>query len=278
MRYYQAEHEAAYRRIRQAGHTQWNDLFEASGGFEQFPNRPFLERILPELELPAAAEVLEYGCGTGPAACFLAARGFRVHAIDLIPDAIMIARRLAAERGLEVDFEVQDVCALAAESSARRYDLVLDSFCLQSIVLDEDRRAVFAAVRDRLKPTGYYVISTATHDPDRGYDPGTYDVATGINYQELPEGDATVDGATMINGRWHQPHRRHLTAPALRAELISAGFRVLRQEGQQGGDLICVPAGPFPEPAEACPELVEGGKPESPSGSEADQPRIRGAD
>ncbi len=171
MRYYQAEHEAAYRRIRQAGHTQWNDLFEDDGDYDHFQNRPFLERILPQLELPSPAETeaLEYGCGTGPAACFLATLGFRVHAIDLISDAITIARRLADERGVDVDFAVQDVCALAAESPTRRYDLVLDSFCLQSIVTDQDRSAVFAAVQDRLKPGGYYLISTAMHDPGRDY-------------------------------------------------------------------------------------------------------------
>jgi len=244
MRYYHAEHEAAYRRIRQAGNSQWNDQFDGDGDFDHFQNRQFLERILPQLELPppAETEALEYGCGTGPAACFLAALGFRVHAIDLIPDAIMIARRLADERGIEVEFAVQDVCALAIESPARRYDLVLDSFCLQSIVTDADRGAVFAAVRDRLNPNGYYVISTAMHDPDRSYDPGSYDAATGINYQELTEGDATADGATMINGRWYQPHRRHLTPSALRAELITAGFDVVRQEGDLGGDLVCVVA------------------------------------
>ncbi len=241
MRYYYAEHENAYRRIRQAGHTQWNDLFDEHGDFEHFQNRPFLERVLPQLELPppAETEALEYGCGTGPAACFLAARGYRVHAIDLIPEAIMIARRLAEERGVEVEFGVQDVCTLAAESPERRYHLVLDSFCLQSIVTDEDRRAVFAAVRDRLKPNGYYVISTAMHEPDRDYEPGTYDVATGISYQEITEDGTDADGATMINGRWYQPHRRHLTAAALRTELITAGFNVLKQDGPHGGDLVC---------------------------------------
>lgn len=241
MRYYHAEHQAAYRRIEQAGHTQWNDLFDPDSDFDHFQNRPFLERVLPQLELPppAGTDVLEYGCGTGPAACFLAARGFRVHAIDLIPEAIMIARRQAEQRGLKIDFAVQDVCTLAAESPARRYDVVLDSFCLQSIVTDEDRHAVFAAVRDRLKPNGYYAISTAMHDPKRDYEPGTYDSDTGIHYQEVAKGGATADGAIMINDRWYQPHRRHLTPAALRAELIKSGFRVLRQEGALGGDLVC---------------------------------------
>jgi hypothetical protein len=56
----------------------------------------------------------------------------------------------------------------------RRYDLVLDSYCLQSIVTDQDRGAVFSAVRARLKPSGYYVISTASHVPGRKDEPGFY--------------------------------------------------------------------------------------------------------
>ena len=79
-------------------------------------NRSFLEQVIPKLDLPAAAETtaLEYGCGTGPAACFLAARDFQVDAIDLIPEAITLARRMAEERGVRVAFSVADICALAS--------------------------------------------------------------------------------------------------------------------------------------------------------------------
>ncbi|MGW5366503.1 hypothetical protein [Actinopolymorpha pittospori] len=64
MRYYYAEHEAAYRRLEQEGKTQWNDLFEEGRpqDFEAFPNRGFLEHALPYLDLPSPPEVdvLEY--------------------------------------------------------------------------------------------------------------------------------------------------------------------------------------------------------------------------
>jgi SAM-dependent methyltransferase len=190
VRYYHAEHEAAYRQIRQLRYTQWNDLFDPSGPwtFDNFQNRAFLELALSQLNLPPAAEtdVLEYGCGTGPAACFLAARGYRVDAIDLIPEAIAIAQQLARDRGVRVAFGVGDVCDLPVESRPKRYDLVLDSYCLQSIVTDDDRQGVFAAVRARLKPNGYYLISTAIHEPGRVDEPGfCYDSTTGIHYREF---------------------------------------------------------------------------------------------
>lgn len=247
VRYYYAEHEAAYRRLEQQGLTQWDDLFEEdrAEGFEAFPNRAFLEDAVPRLDLPSPAEVdvLEYGCGTGPAACFLAARGVQVDAMDLIPQAITLAREFAQERGLEVDFSVQDVCALADEPVRKQYDVIVDSYCLQSIVTDADRARVFAAVRARLKDNGYYLVSTATYEPERVYEPGfRYDATTGICYEEVPY-DGSRQDAIEIDGTWYQPHRRHQSPQVLRDELTHAGFHVVSQQGPFQGDLICVRSG-----------------------------------
>jgi 2-polyprenyl-3-methyl-5-hydroxy-6-metoxy-1,4-benzoquinol methylase len=243
VRYYQAEHESAYRKIAQLGYTQWNDLFDQRSGwtYDLFQNRTFLERVIPRLDLPApsATRVLEYGCGTGPTACFLAARGFQVDAIDLIPEAIALGRRMAEERGVHVAFGAADICALASEPVTRRYDLILDSYCLQSIVTDQDRGAVFSALRARLKPSGYYVISTALRVPGRNDEPGfSYDASTGIYYREVPAG-SVADHVVEIDGRWHIPHRRHLTADALRDELVSEGFQVLSLESSDSADVVC---------------------------------------
>lgn len=218
MRYYEVEPESVYRQVARERKTQWSDAFEPErdGGFDAFPNRAFLERVLPELGNPV--DVLEYGCGTGPAACFLAGRGFRVDAVDLVPEAIELARQFAHKRGLRVNFAVQDVCRWPA-AVEKRYDLVIDSYCLQNIVLDEDRAAVFRGVHDRLTPGGHYLISTALYEPGRVYGDGfRYDAATGICYR----GDL--------------PYRRHLTPAALRAELSAMGFTVLSLTGE---DLVC---------------------------------------
>ncbi|HYH12212.1 MAG TPA: class I SAM-dependent methyltransferase [Thermomicrobiales bacterium] len=243
VRYYHGEHESAYRTIESLGYTQWNDLFDRSGRwtYDRFQNRAFLERVIPRLNLPPANDtrVFEYGCGTGPAACYLAARGFSVDAIDLVPEAITIARRMASARAVHINFSVADVCELASRSVTTRYDVVLDSFCLQSIVTDEDRFAVFAAVRARMKPNGYYVISTALRGPGRLDEPGFfYDELTGIYYREVSAG-SNADQVVEIDGRWHIPHRRHLTAEALRAELTSSGFEVLSLEGSDTADVVC---------------------------------------
>ncbi len=207
MRYYQEEHETAYRRISELGYIQWNDLFGSIWTYDHFQNRSFIATVLPRLDLPAPEDtyVFEYGCGTGSAACFLAARGFHVDAIDLIPEAIAIARRMATERGLQVTFSVADMCADPPEPASRGYDLVVDSYCLQSIVTDEDRASLFAAVRSHLKPGGYYLISTALQTPDRVVGPGFLrDSATGITWREVVCG-AEIDQAAQFDGRWVRP-------------------------------------------------------------------------
>jgi SAM-dependent methyltransferase len=237
-KYYYPEHEHAYERIEQEGKTGWNDLHGGSG-FDNFASRGFLERALVMLQLaPAETDVLEYGCGTGPGACFLAARGFRVDAVDLIPRAIELARRFAAERGLQIHFEMQDICALAGVPPRKRYDLIVDSFCLQSVVTDEDRAKLFAAVRARLKPAGYYLISIAMFEPDRRYDEEIYDEPSGIVYSRLGGWAEQYEGAVQIGGAWYLPNRRHLKPEALAHELARAGFRVLWQGGENGGEVI----------------------------------------
>lgn len=244
VRYYHDEHLSAYRKITALGYDQWNDLFEEPGAwtYENFQNRAFLDQIIPQLELPSPPDtkVLEYGCGTGPAACYLAGRGFRVDAFDLVPEAIAIARRHAAAKGLEVNFEEADVCELPDEPASSGYHIVLDSFCLQSIVTDRDRSRLFSTVRSRLKPDGYYLISTAMYGQHRKTDePGfRFDATTGINYREVSSEAVSTD-TVEIDGRWYIPHRRHLMPDALRNELESAGFNVLGMMVDGSANVVC---------------------------------------
>lgn len=243
VRYYLPEHQANYRELRERGLHQWNDLFDSdeTWTYDHFQNRSFLERVLPTLKLPTPTETraFEYGCGTGPAACYLARRGYQVDAVDLIPDAIAIAREMAEQRGVNVNWDVADICAVPMDRVGERYDLVIDSFCLQSIVTDEDRTRVFSAVKSRLKPRGYYLISTAMRIPGREYGPDDFfDRETGILYEEVPAG-FDADGLTQVDNRWLIPNRRHLGKNELRDELRAAGFDVLSFEVTDHADIVC---------------------------------------
>jgi len=251
MKYYYREHVSGYQRVKAEGKTAWNEI-HGSTGFENFSSRVFLEEALPRLRfsvpIPTA---LEYGCGTGPGACFLAERGFQVDGIDIIPLAIEMAKQLAKERGLDIHYKVQDVCELPHEG--KTYDMIVDSYCLQCIVTDADRGKVFSAVRARLKPEGYYLVSTALFDKDRYRQDSILDVKTGVVYNrygkkgilnaetgivyvELEEQPDDYKEAVKIGDKWYLPNRRHLKPPAVKAELEAAGFHVLYQDG---GNVIC---------------------------------------
>ena len=258
MKYYFREHIAGYERMKREGKRSWHET-QRGGDYDDFSSRPFLEVTLPRLSFADAhASVLEIGCGTGVATCFLAERGFRVDAIDLIPTAIEVARRIAAERGLDITYQVRDICDLPREG--KLYDMIVDSFCLQAIVLDEDRAKVFGNVRARLQAAGYYLVSTAMFDPDR-FDPertvtdeqtgilyhrygedGIIDPQTGIAYIGLDGSPDPYDGAINVGERWYLPSRRHLKPVALRAELRAAGFQALLHVGEYGENAICVHA------------------------------------
>ena len=264
MKYYYREHLSGYRRVEREGKISWDEIHGHPDGFERFSSRPFLEQALPQLEFESKRpSALELGCGTGPGACFLAERGFRVDAVDLIPTAIDIARRIADDRVLDIHYEVMDVTRIPL--SGIRYDLIVDSYCLQGIVLDTDRRSVFAAVRARLKPSGYYLISTAMYDDARHYpddlivdsvsgtyhrydkhcllDPTTdvyYEPFSGTGYDDgLDDAPEDYEGSTQIAGRWYLPTRRYRTAEGLRAELEAEGFKTLLQTGESGENVLC---------------------------------------
>ncbi len=236
-KYYVKEHEAGYRKIRAEGKTNWDELHGLSG-FDDFAMRPIFERALPLLNFSVPQpRTLEYGCGTGPGACFLAARGFRVDGIDISPVAVDMAKQFAAERRLDITYAVADICNLRSVGHA--YDLIVDSFCLQCIVTDSDRGKVFSAVRSGLEPKGYYLIGTAIFAEERDYGDQVVDKETGIVYTEL-EPDEGFEDAVELSGSWYFPNRRHLKPQSLIKELREAGFNTLwhHEEGGSMG-LIC---------------------------------------
>ncbi len=51
-----------------------------------------------------------------------------------------MAKELAAQRRLEINYAVSDICKLP--STDITYDLIVDSFCLQCIVTNLDRANV----------------------------------------------------------------------------------------------------------------------------------------
>jgi cyclopropane fatty-acyl-phospholipid synthase-like methyltransferase len=95
--------------------------------------------------------LLDAGCGTGEHALFFAARGHRVTGIDFVEEAIRRARAKAAERGLAVEFLVEDATALG--DWGEHFASVIDSGLFHCFS-DDDRRRYVRGLAQVVEPGG----------------------------------------------------------------------------------------------------------------------------
>jgi 2-polyprenyl-3-methyl-5-hydroxy-6-metoxy-1,4-benzoquinol methylase len=97
----------------------WNARYAQKGlVWSAEPNRLFAA----EVGGLAAGRALDLACGEGRNAVWLAERGWRVTAVDFSDVALAKAERLAASRGVDVEWQLADVLGYEAESLA--FDLV----------------------------------------------------------------------------------------------------------------------------------------------------------
>jgi SAM-dependent methyltransferase len=148
------------------------DLFESVyRGESVYGKRPPWEIDRPQSAFVTIEEaglvrgaVLDPGCGTGESSLYLASKGYEVTGFDFSPTAIDIARRKAAERGLDVTFEVDSVFEPTRIDG--RYDTVVDSGTAR--MFDSEALATYAAVLHRLCRPGAaaYVLGISDHGMD----------------------------------------------------------------------------------------------------------------
>ena len=125
----------------------WNERYASRGMvWGSDPNR-FLAEYATGL---TPRRILDLGCGQGRNAVWLATQGHRVTGVDLSPVAIKQARKLAADRTVEVAFEVANVVEDWAPPAAA-FDLVVLSY-LQ--LPPHDRRVAHAKATQAVAPKG----------------------------------------------------------------------------------------------------------------------------
>ena len=112
------------------------------------------------------ATVLDVGCGGGLLSEAMAAEGARVLGLDLAPELIDIARlhmleAQAARPGLQVDYRVQAVEALAMEMPGR-FDAIT---CMEMLEHVPDPASVLRACAELLRPGGSLFVSTLNRTP-----------------------------------------------------------------------------------------------------------------
>ncbi len=111
----------------------------------------FLESTIDQIP-PRRA--LDIACGSGRDAVYLASRGFKVHAIDHLPDAIELGRKLAASY-LEVDTNIEWIIGdVKSVLPCGPFDLITCFFFLD--------RTILLQLSELLATHGQIVIETFT--------------------------------------------------------------------------------------------------------------------
>ena len=97
--------------------------------------------------------VLDLGCGSGDNAIELARHGYRVLGLDVVPEALRMARQKAAKAGLAQPPEFLEGDALKLEESGAEAETVLDC-ALFHIFEDAERPAYVRGLEAVLAPGG----------------------------------------------------------------------------------------------------------------------------
>jgi SAM-dependent methyltransferase len=103
----------------------------------------------------APCKTVDYGCGTGNYAIFLAGKGFDVTGIDISPSAIEIAKKTAYQQGMTCDFIVADVLSEMPKVQYT-FDFAYDWELLHH-VFPPDRQKYVENVYRCLNPGGKYL-------------------------------------------------------------------------------------------------------------------------
>jgi SAM-dependent methyltransferase len=129
------------------------------------PPDVLVELVESRLLLPCSA--VDLGCGAGNYAVWLAGRGFQMTGVDISPEAIRLAERLASSRGVACRFVVADIAA-DVEKLEACFDFAYDWEVVHH-VFPQHRRRYIASVHRLLRQEARYLsVSFSEDDPAFG--------------------------------------------------------------------------------------------------------------
>jgi ubiquinone/menaquinone biosynthesis C-methylase UbiE len=120
-----------------------------------------------------AGAVLDAGCGTGENALHIASLGLRALGVDVAETALSIARKKAADRGIDAEFVVAD--ALHLDRLRRVFDTVLDCGLIHAFDSEERRDYVASLASVTGRGARLYVLCFSDVGPDPGPHPISQD-------------------------------------------------------------------------------------------------------
>jgi len=137
----------------------WEDAYKQDGPADTFsggrPSQEFLDLVN---KLPRAARVLDLGCGDGRNALFLAEHGYDVTAVDMSANAIDKLNRLASEKEININTQVQDMRDYVFTNV---HDLIISHGNLH-LIEREDWIDLIEKIQNNTAVGGYNVIAVFT--------------------------------------------------------------------------------------------------------------------
>ncbi|MEO0548622.1 MAG: class I SAM-dependent methyltransferase [Pseudomonadota bacterium] len=189
---------------------------------EKYSRQPIAQQKAYKIKLDLTREyftpesnVLEFGCGTGSTAILHAPFVKHIHATDVSPEMIRIAKaKLEPEGVTNVTFEVADMDGYSGP--AETYDAVMG---MNIIHLVDDRMAVMEEVYRLLKPGGHFISSTMC-------------LREKLMFQLMEP----LFPVMHTFGNW--PHVRRFNAKRLISDVESVGFKTVHQWQPGNGPVL----------------------------------------
>ncbi len=120
-----------------------------------------ISAVVRLLELSVPMEILDLACGFGRHTNRLAALGYSMTGVDLMPGFLEIARQDAIKRNVEVRYQQGDMREITFED---RFDRVMLLFTAFGYFTDEVNLQVLIKARRALKPGGLLIFDTLNRD------------------------------------------------------------------------------------------------------------------
>ncbi|MCX6816208.1 MAG: class I SAM-dependent methyltransferase [Candidatus Aenigmarchaeota archaeon] len=110
---------------------------------------------LVESGMIKSCKTLDVGCGEGYISTYLASKGFDVTGIDISSNAINLAKKHAAKRGVKCKFMQMEWKQLSKIKD--KFDFILDWRFLHEVANDKEREVYVNLVSNLLKRRGTYL-------------------------------------------------------------------------------------------------------------------------
>jgi 2-polyprenyl-3-methyl-5-hydroxy-6-metoxy-1,4-benzoquinol methylase len=122
-------------------------------------NKSFIEQsvewIVSHFEVDKNTKIADFGCGPGLYTTRLAERGAIVTGIDFSDNSIEYAKRVAAEKGLSIDYALTNYLYYETTS---RFDLITMIMCDLCVLSPEQRKTMLSKFNTLLKPEGSVLL------------------------------------------------------------------------------------------------------------------------